>query len=290
MSIINTRPSSVPKSAIALLLSFVLFFVLASCLCVLCVSLSDGYAGIALSMAVSSIFCFAVPGYISRRFAMGRFPERLGLSRLNVPVVATVVILSLIFQPFAEWASYANYEFCRRTGLLAFDSLAGANNAMLAHLCVFDTPAHKVVPYIVIALLPAFSEELFFRGALLPLLRRVTGSWHWAVFISAAIFSAIHLELTGFLPRLIIGIILGYVFVITKSLWASTLIHFINNALVVFVLSRADDVMKVMTAVPEEPRLLHTLCSLALVLFELNYLKGLYDKKSSYITISAKKS
>ncbi len=290
MSTKSRRPSSIPKSTCVMLLSFALFFVVASLLCMACALLFEGYTGVALSMAVSSVFCFAVPGYISRRYVMGGFRESVGIRRLSFGVVLTLAIIAFIFQPFAEWASYANYEFCRSTGLLAYESFAGANNALLAQLCVFDTPAHKVVPYIVIAFLPAFCEELFFRGALLPLLRRAMGSWHWAVFASAAIFSAIHLELSGFLPRLVIGIILGYVFVITKSIWASTLIHFINNALVVFVLSRTDDVMTVLTAVPEEPHLLHTLCSLALILFELNYLKNLYDKKSPLVILSDKKS
>jgi membrane protease YdiL (CAAX protease family) len=84
---------------------------------------------------------------------------------------------------------------------------------------------------LIIAVLPALGEEMIFRGLLLPIIRRWTNSKHLAVWISAFLFSAFHLQFYGFLPRLVLGALLGYLFIWTKSLWAPVLAHFVNNAL-----------------------------------------------------------
>jgi membrane protease YdiL (CAAX protease family) len=82
----------------------------------------------------------------------------------------------------------------------------------------------------IVALIPAIGEELLFRGVLLRLLKEMTKSIHWAVIISAFLFSAIHLQFYGFFPRFLLGLILGYSFVFTQNLWVPVFLHFINNA------------------------------------------------------------
>ncbi len=91
------------------------------------------------------------------------------------------------------------------------------------------------VNLIIVALIPAFGEELLFRGTILKLTNDVVKNLHWAVIISAALFSAFHLQFYGFLPRFALGLILGYIFVITNNLWIPMFIHFINNAAAITV-------------------------------------------------------
>ncbi len=88
---------------------------------------------------------------------------------------------------------------------------------------------------LVVALIPAIGEELLFRGVLLKLLKDITKNAHWAVIISAILFSAFHLQFYGFLPRFTLGLVLGYLFIITGNLWVPVFIHFINNAAAVIV-------------------------------------------------------
>jgi len=83
---------------------------------------------------------------------------------------------------------------------------------------------------IIVALLPAIGEELLFRGLLLKLFNQITKNIHVAVILSAIIFSAIHLQFYGFLPRFMLGVILGYLFVFTGNLWVPIFVHFLNNA------------------------------------------------------------
>ena len=80
-----------------------------------------------------------------------------------------------------------------------------------------------------LALLPAFAEELSFRGTLQQLLPHK----HVAIWITAFIFSAIHMQFYGFVPRMLLGAMFGYVFVWSGSLWIPILMHFTNNGLAV---------------------------------------------------------
>lgn len=84
-----------------------------------------------------------------------------------------------------------------------------------------------------LALMPAVCEEFFFRGCLQTFLTRHSGRQHLSVWTGAFIFSLLHLDPIGFLPRLFLGALLGYVFAASRSLYPGILLHFINNATVV---------------------------------------------------------
>jgi len=82
---------------------------------------------------------------------------------------------------------------------------------------------------IIIGVIPAIGEELLFRGALQGSIERWTKNGHLAIWISAFIFSAIHLQFYGFFPRLILGLLLGYLFFWSRNLWIPIAVHFVNN-------------------------------------------------------------
>jgi membrane protease YdiL (CAAX protease family) len=92
-----------------------------------------------------------------------------------------------------------------------------------------------LVNLFMIAVLAAVGEELIFRGLLQRLFQEWTRSTHLAVIISALIFSAFHLQFYGFFGRFVLGLILGYLFVWTNSLWVPIVVHFFNNAMAVVV-------------------------------------------------------
>ena len=83
------------------------------------------------------------------------------------------------------------------------------------------------------AIVPAICEELFFRGVLLSWLKDSFHRKHLAVWLSAIVFSAIHIQFFGFFPRMLLGVYLGYLFLWTGSLWTAILAHFLNNAVAV---------------------------------------------------------
>jgi membrane protease YdiL (CAAX protease family) len=88
---------------------------------------------------------------------------------------------------------------------------------------------------IVVAILPGFCEELLFRGVVQPIFVDWFGKKHVAVWASAFIFSFIHFQFYGFLPRLLLGAMLGYLVLYSGSLWSCIIAHTFNNTLVVIL-------------------------------------------------------
>ncbi|HAS35299.1 MAG TPA: hypothetical protein DCS15_02335 [Flavobacteriales bacterium] len=87
-----------------------------------------------------------------------------------------------------------------------------------------------------VALLPAVGEEMLFRGWFQPLLIQRFRSVHMGIWITAALFSLIHMQFFAFFPRLIMGAALGYLFYWSRSIYLPMLAHFLNNALAILAL------------------------------------------------------
>lgn len=85
---------------------------------------------------------------------------------------------------------------------------------------------------LVIAVLPAVAEEFFFRGNLMHIIQRMVRNHHVSIWTTAIIFSAIHYQFYGFLPRMLLGAFFGYMLVWTQNIWVPVVAHFINNAVV----------------------------------------------------------
>ncbi len=180
---------------------------------------------------------YAIGAFLLAGLAANRF---LGFSNLNllnfnptpvqwalsfaIPVAALPAVMFLGWlnenipfpSPVEHWREF----------LLAKDA---EGIEMMMRLLAQNTGSDFIFNLLLIAVLPAIAEEFFFRGYLQRVLQ---GKWniHLAVWITAAVFSLFHLQYSGFLPRLILGAALGYVFVWSKSLWPSIILHFINNA------------------------------------------------------------
>lgn len=82
----------------------------------------------------------------------------------------------------------------------------------------------------VVAILPALGEELFFRGVMQPFVSKIVKNAFLGVFITAFVFSAIHFQFQGFIPRLALGMMFGYLYLWSGSLWVPITVHFVNNA------------------------------------------------------------
>jgi len=93
-----------------------------------------------------------------------------------------------------------------------------------------STPLGLAVNILIIAIIPALGEELLFRGVIQKELTKWSGKIHLSIWITAFLFSAIHLQFLGFFPRFLIGGLLGYLFYWSGSIWLPILAHFVNNA------------------------------------------------------------
>ncbi len=98
-----------------------------------------------------------------------------------------------------------------------------------------DTLAGLMGNLLIIGLLAALGEELLFRGVILKMFAESLRNIHLAVIFSALLFSAFHGQFYGFVPRMVLGMLFGYVFVWTSNLWVPIVLHFLFNSVSVVV-------------------------------------------------------
>ncbi len=106
---------------------------------------------------------------------------------------------------------------------------------MLKGFLAMDHIGDLLINLVVIALMPAITEELLFRGGLQQLLEKWFKGPHLAIIITGFIFSAIHMQFYGLFARWILGIVLGYMFYWSRNLWYPIIAHFLNNGVQVLL-------------------------------------------------------
>ena len=106
------------------------------------------------------------------------------------------------------------------------DAAAHATDLMLGQ-------GSLIVNLLIIGGLAAISEELLFRSVIQKSLIKICKNAHVGIILTAIFFSAFHLEFYGFFPRVLLGLMLGYMFYLSGSIWSSILMHFANNATIV---------------------------------------------------------
>lgn len=97
------------------------------------------------------------------------------------------------------------------------------------------TVGDLIMSILIVGILAGFSEEIFFRGALQRTMRALRLGPNGAIWATAIIFSAMHFQFYGFIPRLLLGAYFGYLVWWSGSLWVPVLVHVCNNSIVVFM-------------------------------------------------------
>lgn len=109
-------------------------------------------------------------------------------------------------------------------------------NSLVTALSNLSGVGSYLLGLIILALLPAVFEELFFRGVIQTLFVKWWRKPILAILVTSVIFSMVHLSILLFLPRLVLGYILGLLFYLSKNIWVNIAAHFINNALALSVM------------------------------------------------------
>ena len=190
-----------------------------------------GDTGMKIAQGLSSIFMFVVPPivyyYITRK---AHQMHDLGFRSLAHPwwLILIGAALMLVSIPFTSQLTLWNENMSFGPAFAKFEAylktLEETAQAATEKMLNVDTFGGLLLNLLIIALIPAVGEEMTFRGVLQQSLTRKM-SPHVAIILSAAIFSFIHFQFYGFLPRMFLGILLGYMFYITGSLWTSILMH-----------------------------------------------------------------
>lgn len=123
---------------------------------------------------------------------------------------------------------FFGYEFNPR-------ALEDMNDVVMKRLLIMPDFQTFLINAFVIALLPAIAEELFFRGFVQGTLYTWFGRKHLAVIVTAAFFSFFHMQFYGFIPRMLLGMLLGYLYIWSGNIKVNMLVHFLNNFTVVLM-------------------------------------------------------
>jgi membrane protease YdiL (CAAX protease family) len=165
-------------------------------------------------------------------------PFSLNTSPSSITVVLSFLLIVLA-QPLIGWANELNSYLTLPEGLSSIENWmknAETQGELITEAFLSTTSITGLLLNVfMISILPAFAEEILFRGALASLFKTWTQNIHIAVFLSSLIFAAIHLQFYGFLPRFLLGMALGYLFFWSGSLWLPIAAHFTNNFLTVMV-------------------------------------------------------
>ncbi len=153
-----------------------------------------------------------------------------------LPLLA-ILFLGLSFIVFNEWVYQWNRNWDLPDWLSGFENWSRSQqeklSGMTQFLTDFDSFGKLLVAIVVIAVLPAIGEELMFRGVMQSILLRWVKNVHVAVWVTGAIFSFIHFQLDGFVPRLLLGVVFGYLYAWSGNIWYPIWAHFINNGVTV---------------------------------------------------------
>lgn len=176
--------------------------------------------------------------YLTReQRSVTEFFERRGLELIPVLLTAFVVIIFMaVNSVFIEWNAGINFpDFAKD-----FENWARGREDTAAELTEFltkfESTGELILALFIIAVLPAIGEELVFRGLIQNEMYRGTKNIHVAIWISAIMFSAIHFQFFGFVPRLLLGALFGYIYYWSGNLTLAILAHFVNNAVSVMAL------------------------------------------------------
>ncbi len=191
---------------------------------------------------VQDIVVFILPAVATAMLVTRRPATLLAVDRRpSWPFTAIAVVTLVVAIPAMNAVIALNEAMPLPDGiadsLLAMERQA---DAMIQVLMGPDTVANLIMGILIVGVFAGLSEEILFRGAFQRLLSTGGPSHHAAIWIAAAVFSLVHMEILGFLPRMLLGAFFGYTLVWGRSLWTPVILHIVNNSLYI-ITSRAGD-------------------------------------------------
>ena len=190
-----------------------------------------------IAQLIQSVGMFVIPPLIMAYLWSSKPLSYLQLNRLpNTKSTLYAIVIMLIAIPFINLLAQLNQEISLPAFMATIEAQMKAAELQIAELTekMLNVKSMDALAFniLLIAIIPAIGEELFFRGIIQKILSE-RRNIHLAIWISAFIFSAIHLQFYGFFPRLLLGAFLGYLLFWSGNLWLPVIAHFTNNAMAV---------------------------------------------------------
>ncbi|MEA3461287.1 MAG: CPBP family intramembrane glutamic endopeptidase [Bacteroidota bacterium] len=187
-----------------------------------------------LIQMLGSVGTFIVPALLfsylfeGDLFSFYKFRNPTGMTPMLLVILMMVSVI-----PFINYMAEINMKM--EIPIRALDQLLRTLETTAEEMMVAFTATKSfwglLVNLLMIGVIAAVGEELIFRGLLQSLLSDMIKNIHVAILITALFFSAFHFQFFSFLPRFVLGLILGYMMYYGQSIWYPILAHFVNNAM-----------------------------------------------------------
>ncbi len=199
----------------------------------------DSTAAMRIAAVVQSIFQLIIPS-LATAIIVTRQPVKFLAIDKSISLPMTLLALAGLVVSIPA----LNYIISLNQSLVLPDSLSWLEDLMkgmednaarsISLLQGGHSIGNLVMNILIIGVMAGFGEELFFRGTMMRLMTTGGVNAHVAIWTTAIIFSAMHLQFYGFVPRMVLGTYFGYLLYWSRNLWIPIIIHAANNIIYVY--------------------------------------------------------
>ncbi len=197
--------------------------------------LTQLYELVKYQLIVQTAVAFLIPAL----FAMLLFGHFSDLWRFPISPVAwlSIVLVVVGSVPFTYWLMDVTSQWIPQNLVDKFKALDVMRQGNLALLLWVPEATTESMwnALLIMAVLPAIAEELIFRGTFLKYLHETTNTVHFAVFVSALLFALLHFSVSQFIPIFVMGLVLGYLYIYSGTIWMPIIVHTLFNSVPVAV-------------------------------------------------------
>lgn len=192
-----------------------------------------------VQLIIQQLLIFLAPALLMAVVERQRANQFYGTQTPKANLLLLVLMIMFFSTPIMSWVAELNQNMSLPSYLKGVErwmrAMEDAGEETTKAILKVDNIGGFAFNILVIALIPAICEEFLFRGALQRTIVRLVKNHHVGIWIGAIVFSAIHFQFFGFLPRMLLGAAFGYIYYWTGSLHYTIFAHFLNNAFAVSV-------------------------------------------------------
>ncbi|MGB3105662.1 lysostaphin resistance A-like protein [Sphingobacterium siyangense] len=185
-------------------------------------------------LLMSSLGSFVVPAYLMNTreghgvtyFKLKKWPSGMQFGYIFLAMLSFMPLMSII----GHWNESLQLPDSMQSLQHWMERSEKESGDLIKGIIMESSIAGFLYNIVVLALIPAIGEELLFRGILQKIIGRWLSNQHVVIWLVAIIFSAIHLQFFGFVPRMLLGAFFGYLYVWSKNIILPIFGHFVNNA------------------------------------------------------------